>query len=99
MNSFLTQTFKNAKSFVVFCSAIQPRCDKHLYLYQLIIGTHAENRKVTVKLLFYDCQWVRTHAQKLLSKMWNLLLSIGVNILLSLFVSNGISLCTIIIAN
>jgi len=47
--------FKNAKSFVIFGSAIQPRCDKHLYLCQLIIGTYAENRKVTdgqVQLLF-----------------------------------------------
>ena len=37
-----------------------------------------------MQLLFYDRQWVRTHAQKLLRKMWNLLLSIGVNILHSL---------------
>jgi hypothetical protein len=45
LNAFPIQMFKNAKSFVIFGSKIQPRCDKHLYLCQLIIGTSADNRK------------------------------------------------------
>ena len=60
LNSFPTQMFKNVKSFVIFASAIQPRCDKHIC--ELIFGTFADNRKVTegmVRLRFYDRQWVR----------------------------------------
>jgi len=62
LNAFPIQMFKNAKSFVIFGSKIQPRCDKHLYLCQLIIGTSADNRKVTegkVRLGFYYRHWVR----------------------------------------
>jgi hypothetical protein len=47
LNAFPTQMFKNSKSFVIFGSAIQSRCDKHLYLsadYQHVRGQQKSHR-------------------------------------------------------
>jgi len=66
LNAFPTQVFKNAKSFVIFGSAVQTICDTFIFVsadYRHVRGQKKSHRE-QVQLRFYDRRWVTQRFQK-----------------------------------